>query len=217
MPTYYRAIFDILPRTDTQPVGLGLLNDVERTLRSWAHESLGTFPELLEDPGDTDTGREWDDGHHKVRVSGRSVDRKGYFWLRWWRKSDEDGGQFQRYLGFRLATEGEPVQADFEVKATADESDAEGFDDDMRGILETLLDRYRCVSLDGDMELTPLHVDREEVPTFGNNCHRRLVACQWWSYRNTAAEACQWMRIRYKAICSDWPEWRCVPTRQHGR
>ena len=166
MPTYYRTIFDILPRTDTQPVGLELLNDVERTLRSWAHESLGTFPELLEDPGDTDTGREWDDGHHKVRVSGRSVDRKGYFWLRWWRKSDVDGGQFQRYLGFRLATEGEPVQADFEVKATADESDAEGFDDYMRGILETLLDRYRCVSLDGDMELTPLHVDREEVPTF---------------------------------------------------
>ena len=45
MLTYYRTIFDIMPRSDEQSVGLKLLNDVEKTLRVWAHQSLGSFPE----------------------------------------------------------------------------------------------------------------------------------------------------------------------------
>ena len=165
MLTYYRTIFDIMPRSDEQSVGLKLLNDVEKTLRVWAHQSLGSFPELLDDPGDSDTGREWQDSNHNLHVSGRTVDHKGYFWLRW-HTNDLDDGEFQRYLGFRLATEGEAVQADFEVKVTADESYTGSFDDDVRSIFETLLDSYRCVSLDGDMGLTPLQVDPEGVSTF---------------------------------------------------
>ena len=164
MRTYYRTIFDILPRSDEQSAGLKLLNDVEKTLRFWAHQSLGSFPELLSDPGDSDSGREWHDSYHDLRVSGRTVDHKGYFWLRW-HTNDLDDGEFQRYMGFRLTTEGEAVQADFEVKVTADESYTGSFDDDVRSIFETLLDSYRCLSLDGDMELTPLQVDLEAVPT----------------------------------------------------
>ena len=165
MSTYYRTIFDIMPRSDEQSVGLNLLKDVEKTLRVWAQQSLGSFPQLLDDPGDSDIGREWHDSYHNLRVSGRTVDHKGYFWLRW-HTNDLDDGEFQRYLGFRLATEGEAVQADFEVKVTVDESYSGSFDDDVRSIFETLLDSYRCVSLDGDMELTPLQVDPEGVPTF---------------------------------------------------
>ncbi len=115
MSTYYRTIFNIMPSPEARTMGLGLLTDVENTLRSWVHESLGSFPDLLDGPGDSDTGREWSDNQHNLRVSGRSVDNKGYFWLRW-HTDDSDGGGFQRYLGFRLATEGEVVQADFEVK-----------------------------------------------------------------------------------------------------
>ena len=165
MRTYYRTIFDIMPRSDEQSVGLELLNDVEKTLRLWVHQSLGSFPELLDDPGDSDAGREWHDSYHNLRVSGRTVDHKGYFWLRC-HTNDSDDGEFQRYLGFRLATEGEAVQADFEVKVTADESYTGSFDDDVRSIFETLLDSYRCVSSDGDVELTPLQVDPEGVPMF---------------------------------------------------
>ena len=33
MRTYYRTIFDILPRSDEHSVGLTLLKDVEKTLR----------------------------------------------------------------------------------------------------------------------------------------------------------------------------------------
>ena len=166
MSTYYRVIFEILPKADALPVGVELLNEVERALRSWAHESLGAFPEMLEDPRDADAGREWKDDRHRIRVSGRSVDSNGYFWLRWWHPTEAGGGQSQRYLGFRLATEGDTVQADFEVKATGGESYTEGLDDDLRDIFETLMRRYRCVSMDGDLELTPLHVDQEEVPAF---------------------------------------------------
>ena len=165
MSTYYRTIFNIMPSPEAQTMGLGLLTDVENTLRSWVHESLGSFPDLLDGPGDSDTGREWSDNQHNLRVSGRSVDNKGYFWLRW-HTDDSDGGGFQRYLGFRLATEGEVVQADFEVKVAADENYSGSFNDEVRSIFETLLDRYCCVSLDGDMELTPVHVDTGGVPEF---------------------------------------------------
>ena len=164
MSTYYRTIFDIMPRSAEQSVGLNLLKNVEKTLRVWAQQSLGSFTELLDDPGGSDTGREWHDSYHNLRVSGRTVDHKGYFWLRW-HTNDLDDGEFQRYLGFRLATEGEGVQADFEVKVTADESYSGSFDDDVRSIFEILRDSYRCVSLDGDMELTPLQVGVEAVPT----------------------------------------------------
>ena len=165
MRTYYRTIFDIMPRFGEEAVGLNLLNDVEKTLRTWAHQSLGSFPELLDDPDDSDTGREWQDGYHSLRVSGRTVDHQGYFWLRW-NTNDLNDGEFQRYLGLRLATEDKAVQADFEVKVTADESYTGSFDDDVRSIFETLLDSYRCVSFDGEMELKPLQVDPEAVRTF---------------------------------------------------
>ena len=166
MSTYYRAIFEILPTTATQPVGVGLLNEVEWALRSWAHESLGSFPGLLEDPVETDAGREWEDDGHKIRVSGRTVDGSGYFWLRWWHLTDAVNGDSQRYLGFRLATEGEAVQADFEVKGTGKDGYADGLDYDLRELFESLLERYRCVSMDGDLTLAPLQVDQEEVSTF---------------------------------------------------
>jgi len=226
MSTYYRAIFEILPKADTQPVGVELLNEVERALRSWAHESLGAFPELLEDPSDADAGREWEDELHKIRVSGRSVDRSGYFWLRWWHPTDAGGRQSQRYLGFRLATQGDAVQADFEVKATGDESYTDGLDDDLRGIFESLLDRYRCVSLDGDLGLTPLHVDQEEVKTFweGLSSQERCLPVVVVSERRGGglpldADALQGdlFGLARVAVCSDhaawslgWHSWRLM-------
>ena len=153
MLSYYRTLFDI--RSDNDGLaGLSLMRDTEEVLRTWVHQSFPKHPEILDDPGDTRSGRMWEDDGALLRLSGGDVGEQGYFWLRW---HVDDGGvnDYRRYLGFRLATEGESVQADVEVRVgnrvTGD------FDDEVRNVMDTLLSRYRCTML--GTNLSP-HADR---------------------------------------------------------
>lgn len=70
----------------------------------------------------------------------------------------------QRYLGFRLATEGGPVQADVEVKVGDREQGH--FDDALRELMETLLSGYRCAALGTDLTLYPKRVPAHLVTDF---------------------------------------------------
>ena len=113
MALYYRTIFDIISN-DESLAGLPLMRDAEQLIRDWAAGSFPKHPDIRTAPEDTSSSREWLDDDQRLRVSGRSLEEQGYFWLRW--NADNNGdGHYRGYLGFRLATEGNSVQADIEV------------------------------------------------------------------------------------------------------
>ena len=155
----YRTLFDISSRRDDL-FGLDLMHDVEEVVRTWVQESFPEYPEILEDPQDAGHSRMWDRDAALLRLSGSTWENQGYFWLRWHVGADEGNG-YQRYLGFRLATEGNDVQADIEVRV-GDRSEGH-FDEELRKILESLLARYRCSTLGTDLSDQAQHVRIEDV------------------------------------------------------
>ena len=159
MLSYYRTLFDISSQHDDL-FGLDLMRDVEELVRTWVQESFPEYPEILEDPQDAGRSRMWERDSALLRLSGGTTGNRGYFWLRWQVEADA-GNDCQRYLGFRLATEGKDVQADVEVRV-GDRS-AGHFDEEMRKILENLLSRYRCSTLGTDLSAQAQHVRIEHV------------------------------------------------------
>ena len=143
MLSYYRTLFDIRS-CDDGLVGKDLLVDVEETVRTWAQASFPEHPDILDHPEGVTRGRRWEGDGWLLRLSGGSAEAQGYFWLRWLVDGvDINGGR--RYLGFRLATEGEWVQADIEVRVEDRESG--DFDDEVHQVLRDLVSRYRCSAL----------------------------------------------------------------------
>ena len=112
MLSYYRTLFDITSDKDDL-AGLSLMRDVEEVLRTWVYESFPEHLDILDNPGDARNGRIWESPGALLRLSGGSMGEHGYFWLRR-HVDDDDGTDYRRYLGFRLATEGDSVQADIE-------------------------------------------------------------------------------------------------------
>ena len=169
MFTYYRTLFDIKSDKDDL-VGLSLMRDVEEVLRAWVHDYFSDDednledPEdlskatILEDPEDLSKGRKWERGGNLLRLSGNDLDEQGYFWLRW---NVDDGGNYRRYLGFRLATEGAEVQADVEVKVENRESGH--FDKEMQDVMETLLSKYQCSTLGVSLSQRAEQVQMDQV------------------------------------------------------
>ena len=137
------------------------MHDVEEVLRAWVQQAFPDFKDILEGPGDARSGRIWEGDGALLRLSGGSVGKQGYFWLRW-HVDDSGGDDYQRYLGFRLATEGDSVQVDFEVRVG--DRKAGHFDDDVRGAMRSLLSRYRCSSLGTGLSEQATDVMTEQVP-----------------------------------------------------
>ena len=161
MPSYYRTLFDISSRVNGLS-GLQLMRDVEEVLRTWVQQFFPEAEEILEDPGEATSGRIWEADGSLLRLSGDSVGQQGYFWLRWY--VDDDGGDdYQRYLGFRLATEGHSVQADFEIRVGNRESGH--FDSEVSLVMDTLLSRYRCATLGTEFSQRASRVLPDQIPS----------------------------------------------------
>ena len=153
MLSYYRTLFDI-NSNDEGLVGLPLLGDVERALRIWVADYFPGQPDILRDPEPEEkSGRRWETDDALLRFSGGEVGEQGYFWLRWhaggYAGSDGAGngsdGGYRRYLGFRLATEGDAVQADVEIRV--EDRDDGHFDDAFSVVMDNLTDAYGCASI----------------------------------------------------------------------
>ena len=161
MLSYYRALFDIRSATEGL-TGLSLMDQVEEVLRGWVHESFPEHKDILDGPGDARSGRMWDKEGALLRLSGATTGNTGYFWLRW-HVDDDDGADYRRYLGFRLATEGDAVQADVEVKV---EDNVGGhFDAELQTVMNTLLSGYRCSILGTGLSQDADHVSADCVET----------------------------------------------------
>lgn len=165
----YRTLFEIRINDNTQ-VGPALLGDIEGRLRAWVHRAgFPEVPEILDEPERDESGRRWEHNGDLLRLSGGSEGEQGYFWMRWYVDHYLADGlnRSQRYLGFRLATEGGPVQADVEVKVGDREQGH--FDDALRELMETLLSCYRCAALGTDLALSPKRVPANLVTAFWNH------------------------------------------------
>ena len=164
MLSYCRTLFDISAKEDGL-VGLPLLRDVEEVIRTWSHErGFPESPDILDDPEGSGGGsRTWERDGSRLRLSGGDLGEQGHFWLRWY--VDGDGGSNPgRYMGFRLATEGNSVQADVEVRV--ENREAGHFDQEMREVFATLLSRYGCSVLGTRLSLDPVWVREDEVESF---------------------------------------------------
>ena len=162
MLSYYRTLFDIRSDEDGL-VGLSLMRDAEEILRTWVHQSFPDDKDILDDPRDARSGRMWEHDGALLRLSGSSMGEQGYFWLRW--HVDDDGGNdYQRYLGFRLATEGDSVQADIEVRVGNRVTGH--FDDAVRNVMDILLPRYRCAMLGSDLSQRADRLRLDQVEAF---------------------------------------------------
>ena len=162
MRSHCRTLFDISTKEDGL-VGLPLLRDVEEVIRTWSHDrGFPESPEILDDPEGSGS-RIWERDGSRLRLSGGVVGEQGHFWLRWY--VDGDGGSNPgRYVGFRLATEGNSVQADVEVRV--ENREAGHFDQEMREVFATLLSRYGCSVLGTRLSLDPVWVREDEVEYF---------------------------------------------------
>ena len=165
MLSYYRTLFDITSDKDDL-AGLSLMRDVEEVLRTWVYESFPEHLDILDDPGDARSGRMWESPGALLRLSGGSMGEHGYFWLRR-HVDDDDGTDYRRYLGFRLATEGDSVQADIEVRVG--NRTAGHFDDEIRKVMEILLSRYQCATLGTDLSQHADQVRMDQVGSFWNH------------------------------------------------
>lgn len=165
MLSYYRTLFDISSKEDGL-IGLPLLSDVEEVTRIWSHDwGFSEHHDILDTPqGSAGGSRGWTGNGSSLRLSGNTVEGQGHFWLRWHAGGGNDGSNFERYLGFRLATEGTSVQADVEVRV--ENREAGHFDREMRDVVATLLSRYRCSVLGADLSLTPERIEESEIESF---------------------------------------------------
>ena len=178
MLSYYRTLFDI-NSNDESLVGLPLLGDVERALRIWVADYFPGQPDILRDPEPEEkSGRRWETDDALLRFSGGEVGEQGYFWLRWhaggYAGSDGAGngsdGGYRRYLGFRLATEGDAVQADVEIRV--EDRDDGHFDDAFSVVMDNLTDAYRCASMGAGLSQRAALIPLDDVEAFFN----RLVS-----------------------------------------
>lgn len=163
MLSFYRTLFDISEKQIGQ-VGLNLLRDVEEILRTWVQDSFPSHPDILDEPDRNVTnGRQWEAEGSQLHLSGGSLDDSGYFWLRWHVESDFHP-KSRRYLGFRLATEGDSVQADVEIRV--EDRNIGHFDSEWENILHTLLAQYDCGSLGTSLSTVAHWVTSGEVEAF---------------------------------------------------
>ena len=166
MLSYCRTLFDISAKEDGL-AGLPLLRDVEEVIRAWSHEhGFPEFPDILDDPeGSVSGSRNWKQDGSRLRLSGRALGEQGHFWLRWYLDGDGGGNRNRGwYVGFRLATEGNSVQADVEVRV--ENREAGHFDREMREVFATLLSRYGCSVLGTRLSSDPIWVREDEVESF---------------------------------------------------
>ena len=162
MSLYYRTLFDI-HSNDVGLAGLSLMSNIEELIRDWVADSFPQHPDIRNAPEDSSSSRDWLDDCQRLRVSGRSLEGQGYFWLRW--NADKNGdGDYRAYLGFRLATEGSSAQADIEVKAE-DDSDVD-FESELLDVFERLLARYQCSTLGSPLSTHAEWVETDEVKPF---------------------------------------------------
>ena len=214
MDTRYRTLFDISSGEDDL-VGLSLMRDAEEVLRAWVQDYFPECPEILEEPeySENSRGREWENGGNSLRISGGNSGEQGYFRLRWY--VDRDGDDYQRYLGFRLATEGPAVQADALVEVRNRESGH--FDEELRLVLDTLLSRYQCSTLDVSLSQSAEQVQMEQVGSFWErlSSNERYLPVVMVSENRSGivpvdADALQWDLIGLAEVarCTDEVAWK---------
>ncbi len=167
MPSYYRTIFEIRSQShdgSLSPTGMALLGLLEQELKNWVFPYFSDHRDVLDNPGSQASGRSWISTAGELNVSGGGIDElgHGHFWLRW--ALGGDGVADGRYLGFRLATEGDYVQADVEVKVA--DRDAGHFDDELSKVIDTLLGTYACSMLGLNLRTEHRDVNADEVGSF---------------------------------------------------
>lgn len=132
MAEYYRTVFTV----EEGARGLELLRKVEDEARRWAGHEFGK-------PLDGVRG-ELEGTEGRLRFGTRSLDDSGVSWLVW-EHPDEDA-EIQWRLGLRLATEGDDMEADIEVRGLEGE-DAK-FQARPPDIVSILFTNFHC-ALDG--------------------------------------------------------------------
>ena len=113
MTEYYRTIFTIrdMESQTSALEGTALMLKIEKIVRAWAGEEFG---EILDKPNG-----EWQTDKGTVKLTGRLSEPSGFFWLIW-ERFDASTTEPAWRLGFRLATEGNEVEADIEIRGTGD-------------------------------------------------------------------------------------------------
>ena len=140
MTEYYRAIFTIRDseeQTNAQ-VGTALMLKIEEIVRAWAGEEFG---DILDKPNG-----EWQTEHGTLELMGRLSEPSGLFWLIWERPGISATEPMWR-LGFRLATEGDDVEADIEVRGTGGnygQTSPDALLADPPSVVGTLMEEFDC-------------------------------------------------------------------------
>ena len=150
MAEYYRTVFTI-DREERR--GLDLLGEVEGVLRDWTEERFGEL-------GGGGYG-EWRNENETLRLAGGQVDESGFFSL-------TSELQLGWTLDFRLATKGERVEVDVQMRGDADDAVSAGnnFHAGPPKILPTLVERFEC-SFEGEALTTePVQVTEETAHSF---------------------------------------------------
>ena len=151
MAGYYRTIFTV---EEADEHGLALLDRVEETVRQWYEE---------------ETGRpfsRWETENERFRFGTDHIEDQdiGRFWSVWERSSQEDL-EVRWRLGLRLSTEGDEIEADFEVRGVEDSSLSE-LRAEPPGIVSELFSNFKC-NIDGRRLLVDSRrITSEEADSF---------------------------------------------------
>ena len=143
MAEYYRTIFTINEKEDngSGDEGLYLMLKIEKMIKAWAGEQFG---EELNAPNG-----EWNGENGNLQLIGRLSGSSGLFWLIWERPGFV-GQEPEWRLSFRVATEGNDIEADVEVRSMYGENQSidNAFLADPPLILDDLFEQFQC-SLNG--------------------------------------------------------------------
>ncbi len=152
MAEYYRAIFTI---TDENVLGLTLLEKVISEVRKWARYEFGKS--LDGERGDLEGP------NGRLRFGVPPPYESSIFRLVWERPNPQDS-ELQWRLGIRLATEGDDVEADIEVRGL--ETDSDELRAKPPDIISILFTNFCCV-LDGKrLSATARRIGMEQVSSF---------------------------------------------------
>ena len=137
---YYRTIFTIreMESQTSAHEGTALMLKIEKIVRAWAGEEFG---EILDKPNG-----EWRTDKGTVKLMGRLSEPSGLFWLIWERFDASTAEPVWR-LGFRLATEGNEVEADIEVRSTGGnygQISPDALPAEPPFVVEALLEEFDC-------------------------------------------------------------------------
>lgn len=80
-------------------------------------------------------------------------------------------------MGFRLATEGDSIQPDVEIRVE-DRQDGH-FDDAFRSVVDNLLPAYQCASLGSRLSQRTQRIHADELRIFGRDWNRRIDIFLW--------------------------------------